>query len=126
MVLFEIMEAYSLSVSDIIEAVIHVSKAGYKLELDGFATDFSSVSVITMNLFSKVKVGEKIIQEAMENSLDKEILKTIINKSHEMRIKLVAKEIERKEQLQFVEELGFDEIQRNIYYSPKTLSEFKI
>lgn len=125
MVSFEIMEASSLSVSDIIEAVVQLSDTGYKLELDGFATNFSSVAVITMNLFSKVKVGENIIREAMDNSLAKEILKTIVNKSHEMGITLCAKEIENKEELQFVEELGFDEIQGNIFYPPTSLSEFE-
>lgn len=125
MVRFEIMEAYSLSVADIIEAVVKLADMGYKIELDGFATDFSSVALITMNLFSKIKVGENVIREAMNNSLTAEILKKIIAKAHEMGIILCAKEIERKDQLQFVEELGFDEIQGNVYYSPTTLDVFE-
>lgn len=125
MIRFEIMEAYSLSVVDIIEAVGNLVNAGYKLELDGFETDFSSISVITMNLFSKIKVGGNVINEAIENSFSREILKTIIKKSQEMGIKLCAKKIESKEQLEFALELGFDEIQGNMYYSPITFDELE-
>lgn len=111
--------------NNVLQSVEEKINSKMKEELDGFATNFSSVAVITMNLFSKVKVGENIIREAMDNSLAKEILKTIVNKSHEMGITLCAKEIENKEELQFVEELGFDEIQGNIFYPPTSLSEFE-
>lgn len=115
---FEVIESSDISLENIIEPALQLSQDGYVLELDGFATDFSSVSILTMNIFSKVKIGESILREARTNSFAKEILRTIINKSHEMSVVVCAKEIETKEQLEFALELGFDEIQGNIFHLP--------
>lgn len=84
---------------------------GVKISLDDFGTGYSSLAVLKYLPLDRLKLDRLFIQELRANTVDAEIVKTIINLAHELKLSTVAEGVETTEQLECLRSLGCDAVQ---------------
>jgi diguanylate cyclase (GGDEF)-like protein len=91
---------------------------GIKLSVDDFGTGYSSLSYLRHMPVSKLKVDQSFIRGITENPADKAITAAIVGLAKSLKLSVVAEGVETKEALEFLRELGCDEIQGYYYSKP--------
>jgi len=84
---------------------------GVRVSIDDFGTCYSSLNSLKHFPISYLKIDRTFISDIADNKNANAILKSIINIAHNLNLKVVAYGVETKEQLDFLQQLGCDEIQ---------------
>lgn len=96
---------------------------GISVSLDDFGTGFSSLSYLKKLKFDKIKIDRSFIKDYPESD-NGDIAEFITHLSKKLDVKVIAEGVETKEQIEFLQEIGCNEIQG--YYYSKPLSGSKI
>jgi diguanylate cyclase (GGDEF)-like protein/PAS domain S-box-containing protein len=116
---FELTE--SLLMSDAEEAVqmLHQLKAlGVRLSVDDFGTGYSSLSYLKRFPLDLLKIDRAFIRDAISDSDDATIIRTIISLAHSLGLQVVAEGVENEAQLRFLRAHGCDEMQGFYFARP--------
>lgn len=97
------------------ENVEKLKRLAVKLSLDDFGKGYSSLAYLKAFPIDSLKIDQSFIQEALISWKTQEIIRGIIQLSHNLKIKVVAEGVETKEQLLFLDELGCD-IYQGFYF----------
>lgn len=117
----EITESCFLeSSSNEINLLHQLREQGIRLCIDDFGTGYSSLSRLQNFPMDTVKVDRSFIKRLGKSSRETEIVQTIVNLAHGLGLDLVAEGIETSEQLQTLQELGYEQGQG--YYFSRPLS----
>jgi len=98
---------------------------GFKLSIDDFGTGYSSLSHLKKLEIDELKIDKSFIDDITQNSVDKSIVKAIIDMSKALSLKTVAEGIEDKVQLEILQELECDIIQGYYYSKPLPIEKFE-
>jgi EAL domain-containing protein (putative c-di-GMP-specific phosphodiesterase class I) len=98
---------------------MHDLKAiGIKIALDDFGTGQSSLSHLRKFPIDIVKIDRDFVRDIPNNKDDMALVSAIIAMSHGLGKKVVAEGVETEAQLEFLRELGCDNIQGFLYSRP--------
>lgn len=123
---FEITEDEVMENPDLVINVLNELKdIGVKIYLDDFGTGYSSLSYVNKLPLDIIKVDMSLIKNLNNEPKNILIVKSIIDMSHNLNIKVVAEGIEKKEQLNILNELGCDFIQGYLIGKPLPACNFQ-
>ena len=104
-----------------IKTLRQLKSMGIALAIDDFGTGYSSLGYLKRFPIDNIKIDRSFIKDIPRNSDDATITRTIIDMTHNLRLKAVAEGVETAAQLDFLREHGCDEMQG--YYFSQPLAE---
>ncbi|MNB86820.1 Cyclic di-GMP phosphodiesterase Gmr [compost metagenome] len=120
----EITESVLVSGDHILSSLQELRSYGFRISLDDFGTGFSSLSYLRRFPVDIIKIDRSFVSEMTLEPQGDVLVKTIIELSHNLGLKVVAEGIELKEQFDLLRRLGSDELQG--YYISKPLQAVNI
>ncbi|MEO5359947.1 MAG: EAL domain-containing protein [Nitrospirota bacterium] len=123
----EITESFCMqNVDSTISMLRRFNTMGVNVAIDDFGTGYSSLSYLKHLPFKKLKIDRSFVNEITKDQDDLTIVKTIIDMSHNLRLKVIAEGVETKEQLELLRELGCDEVQGYLFSKPVPPEKFAV
>ncbi len=121
---FEILESDFISDYKVLdEFIFEYRKQGIKIAIDDFGTGYSNFSHILKIKPDYIKIDGSLIKDLDSDKHSYEIVKSIIDFSHSLEIKVIAEFIHNEEIYKIVKELEVDEFQGFYLGEPKLLIE---
>jgi diguanylate cyclase (GGDEF)-like protein/PAS domain S-box-containing protein len=102
------------------QALDVLRELGIRLSIDDFGTGYSNLRHLKAFAIDTLKIDRSFIRDIHSDPDDAKIVETIINLARNLNLKVVAEGVETLEQLEYLRQLGCDEIQG--YYFSKPLS----
>ncbi len=122
----EITEAtVMVNISDAISTMKKIKDYGITLTIDDFGTGFSSLSYLSKFPIDVLKIDRSFIKGMLLTKTNKNIVKTIIDLAHILKLKVVAEGVENNNQLHILQEMYCDYIQGFLYSKPLDVYEFE-
>jgi EAL domain-containing protein (putative c-di-GMP-specific phosphodiesterase class I) len=91
--------------------------------IDNFGTGYSSLSYLQRLPIDALKIASSFIKDILTDPDDAAIVIAIITLGHNLRLKVVAQDVETDEQLRFLHLLRCDEAQGKLFSPPLTPDE---
>lgn len=101
-----------------IETLKRLHEFGLELAIDDFGTGYSSLSYLRQFPIDRLKIDQSFIRNALNNSDDASIARTIVGLGHSLNLKVIAEGVETKEHETFLLAEGCDEAQGYRYCRP--------
>lgn len=98
-------------ISIAVETLKKLHELGVELAIDDFGTGYSSLSYLRQFNIDRLKIDQSFIRNALTNTDDAAIAKTIIKLGHSLNLKVIAEGVETQEHEKFLIEEGCDEVQ---------------
>jgi len=119
--MLEITESCFIDISDnIINELEKLREKGVFIAIDDFGTGFSSLSVLATLPVDVLKIDRMFVTEASKNEKYRKILKSIVELSQRLDLKVVAEGIEEIVQLELLKSLGVVYIQGYLISRPES------
>jgi predicted signal transduction protein with EAL and GGDEF domain len=104
-----------------IQTLRQLKSMGIALAIDDFGTGYSSLGYLKRFPIDNIKIDRSFIKDIPRNADDASITRTIIDMTHNLRLRVVAEGVETAAQLEFLRQHGCDEMQG--YYFSRPLAE---
>ena len=115
----EITESWFLEISaEEIDILQKIREKGIGLCIDDFGTGYSSLSRLHLFPVDTIKVDLSFVKRLGKGVAETEIVQTIVSLAHSLGLDLVAEGIETTEQLQKLQELGYEFGQGFVFSQP--------
>lgn len=98
---------------------------GISIAIDDFGTGFSSLSYLARLPADKLKIDRSFIIEMTNGPEGLELVSTIINLAHSLKLKVVAEGVDTEEQSRLLREMNCDEIQGYLFSKPIPADTFE-
>lgn len=119
--MLEITESCFLEISEDVNSELEkLRQAGVCIAIDDFGTGFSSLAILATLPVDVIKIDKMFINEATSSNKYRKILKSIIEMSHQLELKVVAEGIEDIIQLELLKSLGVSYIQGFLISPPES------
>ena len=113
------------AVKENINIINKIKKAGFIVSIDDFGTGYSSLSLLQDLTIDIIKIDREFIKQINFKDKSKNIVEYIILMAKKLNLKTVAEGVEKKEEVEYLKELGCDLIQGYYYFKPLTKLEFE-
>jgi diguanylate cyclase (GGDEF)-like protein len=97
---------------------------GIGVSIDDFGTGYSSLGHLKRFPLSSLKIDRAFVSDITENPEDAAIARAILAMAHSLNLKTVAEGVETEKQLEFLREIGCDEVQGYYLAKPLPAQEF--
>ncbi|TFV42457.1 EAL domain-containing protein [Bradyrhizobium frederickii] len=115
----EITESMLLSKYGLAEPVLNaLLQLGVTVALDDFGTGFSSLTYLRKLPFSRIKVDQSFIRDMLVQRDCAAIVKSVIGLARDLDIGVVAEGVETADQLEYLTQIGCEEIQGYLISRP--------
>jgi diguanylate cyclase (GGDEF)-like protein len=94
-----------------IQTLQNLHSLGVELAIDDFGTGYSSLSYLRQFPIDRLKIDQSFIRNALNNTDDAAIARTIVGLGHSLNLKVIAEGVETKEHEAFLMKEGCDEVQ---------------
>jgi diguanylate cyclase len=98
---------------------------GVYISLDDFGTGYSSMKYLNKFRLNALKIDRAFISKINEREEQASITKAILQLGHALGMHVLAEGVETEEELDFLREIGIDELQGYLLSKPLTTSEFE-
>lgn len=99
------------SFSEAVEKLYALRLHGVRAYLDDFGTGYSSLNYLKNLPLDSVKIDKSFIDEIVTNPIEESIVKTIVELSGLLHLKVIAEGVETERQMEYLEECGCNYIQ---------------
>lgn len=93
-------------------------RLGVTVALDDFGTGFSSLTYLRKLPFSRIKIDQSFIRDMLVQPDCAAIVKSVISLARDLRIGVVAEGVETTGQLEYLRQIGCDEVQGYLISRP--------
>ena len=115
----ELTETVLMQRVDEVAAVLHELRAlGVTISIDDFGTGYSSLSYLKRMPIDSLKIDQSFVSDITDDGDGAEIVSTIINLAHNLKLKAVAEGVETAAQADFLRAKGCDELQGYLISRP--------
>ena len=122
----EITESYlATNAKHALSTLAKLRNMNIKIAIDDFGTGYSSLSYLQKLPVDRLKIDKSFIDNLPHSSEGIAITRAIIALAKTFNLSITAEGVETKEQLEFLQQEGCDEIQGYYYAKPLTLEELK-
>jgi EAL domain-containing protein (putative c-di-GMP-specific phosphodiesterase class I) len=102
---FEITESLLMANPELASKSLHeLKETGAKLAIDDFGTGYSSFSYLHRFPFDTLKVDRAFVSAMLRNEKSNEIIKTLVNLSHDLGMDVIAEGIETEREADLLEQ----------------------
>ena len=123
----EITESAYAKSTDIVDKLVKQLKAdGFMVLLDDFGSGYSSLNMLSTLTIDAIKLDAKFLQikdEGYKRSIH--ILESAVNMAKTMALPMIVEGAEKKEQIDFLQELGVNFVQGYYFYKPMPIKKFE-
>jgi EAL domain-containing protein (putative c-di-GMP-specific phosphodiesterase class I) len=112
-------------VSDVIEKMARLKRAGVGFALDDFGTGYSSLAYLKRLPLKQLKIDRSFVSDILVDENDASIAKMIITLAHSLELEVVAEGVETRGQLDFLTRLGCNHFQGYLFSRPVPIGEFE-
>ena len=124
--IFEITESAVMQNPDTALKVLHSLRAcGISLSVDDFGTGYSSLAQLKRMPVQELKIDQSFVKELDDASEDSVIVRSTIEMSHSLGLKVVAEGVEFERSLRLLEKWRCDTAQGYLISRPLTASAFE-
>lgn len=116
--------AFMEDIQHTIQTLRDLHGLGIELAIDDFGTGYSSLSYLRQFPIDRLKIDQSFIRNALNDSNDASITKTIITLGRSLNLKVIAEGVETFDHEQFLMNEGCDEVQGFRYSKPVPYHEF--
>ncbi len=121
----EITESLLVRGAESVIAIMNQLRAmGMGLALDDFGTGYSSLAYLKKFPISTLKIDRSFVIGLPNEESDCAIARAIVTMAKQLRQEIVAEGVETPEQMQFLRDLGCDQLQGYLFSQPVPASEF--
>ncbi|MBM7661052.1 diguanylate cyclase (GGDEF)-like protein [Bacillus mesophilus] len=120
---FEITEGALLDFNHSITILNQMKDLGMKISLDDFGAGYSSLSYLSKLPIDRLKIDRQFLKN--NDLTNKTLLTSIVNLGHNLNLVVLAEGAETKENVQFLKEIGCDEVQGYFYSKPIPIDELR-
>lgn len=99
------------SLQQSLEKMQSLCALGVNLALDDFGTGYSCLSYMPVLPFAAIKLDRSFVSKLSPGSDSIKMIRSMVDLSHSMNMRVIAEGIEEMPQLELVKELGVDEVQ---------------
>lgn len=122
----EITESFSANYKEqVLQTLYSLRNMGVGLAIDDFGTGYSSMAYLQKLPVSHLKIDKSFIEGIPESKESIAIVKAIIALAKTFDLKITAEGVEEEVQLNYLRELGCDEVQGYYYAKPMDLEALK-
>ncbi len=120
----EITEGGLAQYPDTITHVLHkLHNTGFKLAIDDFGTDYSSLSRLKSFEVDLIKIDRSFVRDMTIDNDDAAIVKAIIEMGHALGLKILAEGVETEEQFDILKAMGSERCQGYLLGKPMTVGQ---
>jgi diguanylate cyclase (GGDEF)-like protein len=118
----EITESLLIDRPDqVIEKLTEIKNLGVTIAMDDFGTGYSSLSYLLKFPFDKIKIDKSFVTASSEDTVARDILRTIASLGRTLKISITAEGVETVEQVEFLRDIACHQLQG--FYFAKPLNE---
>lgn len=118
----EITESVIMYSADmVIKKLNEIHEMGIKIALDDFGTGYSSFNYLRLLPFDLLKIDKTFVDPLPNDVTGLNIIRTIINMAHGLKMEVIAEGVENKEQYELLRDAGCDFIQGYYFSKPAPL-----
>lgn len=99
---------------------------GIRMSIDDFGTGYSSLSYLKKFKIYKLKIDQSFVCDIDTDPDDKAIVTAIVKMAHSLGLQTIAEGVETIEQLNYLREIGCDEIQGYYYSKPLSAENYEL
>lgn len=123
---FEITESVIMNNLELaLTCLNQLSDLGFHIHLDDFGTGYSSLAYIKRLPLNAVKIDRSFIMNIDEDAQDEQIVHSIVELGHSLKLKLIAEGVENQEAVNLLQSLHCDSVQGYLYSPPLSLKDFE-
>ena len=120
----ELTEGVLIQDAEQAETVIMDLRAlGVRMGLDDFGSGYSSMIYLRRFAFDKIKIDRAFLETMEMSGEGAIIMESIVSLGHALGLTVTAEGVEHKEQVEFLQRLGCDEMQGYYFAAPLTADE---
>ena len=108
----------------VIEIMNRLAAQGFGLALDDFGTGYSSLAYLKKFPISTLKIDRSFVIGVPQDENDCAIAQAIVTMGKQLRQEIVAEGVETREQMNYLRQLGCDQLQGYLYSPPLATAEF--
>jgi diguanylate cyclase (GGDEF)-like protein len=116
--------AFMEDIQQTIKTLKELHALGIELAIDDFGTGYSSLSYLRQFPIDRLKIDQSFIRNALNNTDDAAIARTIIALGRSLNLKIIAEGVETAEHEHFLVSEGCDEVQGYRYSRPVPAHKF--
>lgn len=121
----ELTESTAADDPDAVVGIIEQLKGlGVQTLMDDFGTGYSSLSYLTRLSLNKLKIDRSFIMRIPGSLHDTQVASTILVLAHNLGMGVIAEGVETEAQLEFLRQLGCEEIQGYLFSPPVPAADF--
>lgn len=109
-----------------LEILQELKKMGFKISIDDFGVEYSSLKYIKMMPIDKIKIDKSFVDGIGNCKKDEAIIKSILSLAKNLELSVVAEGIEIDSQMNFLKENMCNHIQGYYYFRPMPAKELEI
>jgi len=113
------------NVEENIQVLQHLNSMGVLLSIDDFGTGYSSMAYLKRFPINKLKIDQSFVTDLATDTDDAAIVQAINVLGHSLHLTVIAEGVETKEQLDFLNLIGCDEIQGYYFSKPVSAEAFE-
>ncbi len=123
---FEITESVAINEHNIVlDLFKEIKDMGFHIAIDDFGTGYSSLNRLQYFPIDRLKIDKSFIDGIGVDTKKEIVVELILDLSKKLNLKSIAEGVEYQEQLEYLRELGCDEIQGYYYAKPMPKDEFE-
>lgn len=111
------------SMDETLHCMHELKKLGVTITIDDFGTGYSSLSYLKKFPVDNLKIDRSFIQSIETDLENRDILKTIINLAHRLKLCVIAEGIETEQQLKYLLDFECDYAQGFYFHKPMKASD---
>ena len=107
-----------------IETMLQIRKMGIHLSIDDFGTGYSSLAYLKRFPINTLKIDKAFVDDIEESEQGRNMVATIVTIAHNLSLDVVAEGVENNVQLEFLAQLGCEQMQGYLYSKPLSEEHF--
>jgi diguanylate cyclase (GGDEF)-like protein/PAS domain S-box-containing protein len=115
----EITESLLIERPDhVVEKLTELKSLGVTIAMDDFGTGYSSLSYLMKFPFDKIKIDKSFVTASSEDTVARDILRTIASLGRTLKIGITAEGVETSEQVEFLRDIACHHLQGFFFAKP--------